>query len=74
MRQFEFLEQMAQQMKDELPAIKPCPFCGNPYTDMEGFKSVTVVCHRCKAEGPSIVSKEPYGAIREAIARWNERA
>lgn len=74
MSRFEFLEQMRSHLKDELPTIEPCPFCGNPYVDLEGFKSVTVVCHKCKAEGPPVGSSDPYDAIREAIAKWNTRA
>jgi Restriction alleviation protein Lar len=72
-RQFEFLQNLREHMKDELPATKPCPFCGNPYTDLEGMRSVTVVCSKCKAEGPSVREDDPYSAIRVAISKWNER-
>lgn len=83
MGQFDILEEMRTHLKDDLPPIKPCPFCGNPYIDMEGYKSITVVCHKCKAEGPPVRTQlsdrflsgglTPYDAIRAAIAKWNER-
>lgn len=72
--QFEFLEQMRNEFKNDLPPTKPCPFCGNGYIDLEGVKSVSVVCHKCKAEGPPSSSDDgPYQAIRDAINGWNLR-
>jgi hypothetical protein len=70
---FPELERMREDMKADLPAALPCPFCGHPYIDLEGHKSVTVVCQRCKAEGPPGLDYGPVEAMRVAIIKWNNR-
>lgn len=73
MSQFPFLDQLREDVKDELPAWKPCPFCGSRNLDLEGRRSINVVCSSCKAEGPSVKEEEPRAAVRLAVALWNKR-
>jgi Restriction alleviation protein Lar len=71
---FPELERMRDHLKNDLPEIKPCPFCGHPYIDLEGNRQATVVCRGCRAEGPpSSHVNSPYDAIREAVYKWNTR-
>jgi hypothetical protein len=71
---FHALDQMWGHIKKDLPGLSPCPFCGCSYLDLEGLRQVSVVCSRCKAEGPeSTPGAEAYDAIREAVHKWNSR-
>lgn len=74
MSQFPFLDQLREDVKDELPeAWSPCPFCGSLNLDLEGRRSINVVCSNCKAEGPAVKEEEPRAAVRLAVHLWNKR-
>ena len=57
--------------RDDMPEIKPCPFCGEDYPSIVKDECVTsrllvkVNCCNCEAQGPFEWSKET------AIEKWN---
>lgn len=46
-------------------ALKPCPFCGSPKIDPEGW---------LRGDGVSGPACDDCGASAESVARWNKRA
>lgn len=62
-------------VKQDLPAIKPCPFCGSAAFCLQAYGVIQIVCRQCNAEGPPSDRKlDPIVACRQAIERWNNRA
>lgn len=68
--------------------LKSCPFCGNEQPALEcspyliGAYKVRVVCHKCRAQGGFISTKEhpkdcggyDSAPVQQAAYKWNTRA
>lgn len=78
------------ELMEKTPAtipLKSCPFCGNDKPELEcspyliGAYKVRVVCHKCRAQGGYVTTKEhpkeqggyESEPAKEAAAKWNTR-